>query len=93
MIRNFCLLLAAVVVLGLSQAQAFYGHHHHPHPYPAPRPNPYYPAPYQVTCFAQGLANGVIFYGVGPDVYTANQWALYACQSTGQYCQYMGCRY
>lgn len=66
------------------------------YPYPTPTyPGPVYaqpPAPW-VMCFAQGLANGALFYGVGLNVYAANQWAIYACQSTGQYCQLTGCRY
>jgi hypothetical protein len=60
-------------------------------------PNPgYYPSPMPmgyITCFAQGLANGAYFYGIGMNAFVANQWAQYACQSTGQYCQSLGCRY
>ena len=90
MIKNLCILFSVFILVGLqSYAEAHRGHHHHrPHPYPSYP----YPQPYQVTCYAQGLTNGVVFYGVGPDVYTANQWALYTCQSTGQFCQFLGCR-
>jgi hypothetical protein len=63
------------------------------HPtYPAPQP---YPAPYpaqMITCYAQGLANGAWFYGVAYNVYAANQYALGACQATGQYCRLTGCQ-
>lgn len=72
-------------------AYPYYGPYPYPAPGPAPYPAPVYGQPY-VTCFAQGLANGALFYGVGLNVYSANQWALYACQSTGQYCQLTGCR-
>lgn len=71
------------------------GSHYGPYPYPYPAPAPAYPpvaAPY-VMCFAQGLANGALFYGVGLNVYSANQWAMYACNMSGQYCQLTGCRY
>ena len=69
-----------------------------PAPYPVPLPYPVYPLPvlpqpYVVTCYAQGLANGLVYYGVGPDIYTANQRALIICQSAGQYCQSIGCQY
>lgn len=67
-------------------------------PYPGVTPpayvTPIYPQPYQyLVCYAQGLVNGVYFYGTGYNTYTANQWALYACQSTGQYCRLTGCHY
>lgn len=62
-----------------------------PCPYPTPGfPYPV-PAPY-IACFAQGLANGAYFYGISNNVYIASQWAMYACQMTGQYCQIIGCR-
>lgn len=64
-----------------------------PYPYPAPHPLPF-PMPYgYMTCFAQGLANGAYFYGIGVNPLAAQQWAMYACNSTGQYCQIIGCRY
>lgn len=101
--------LTVVAALGLqTQAFADYAttpqpHPHYGHyPYPAPQYQPpYYPPQYPphyggngtVTCYAQGLANGALFYGVGLNVYSAQQWALYACNSTGQYCQITGCRY
>lgn len=75
-----------------------YGHPGYPN-YPVAPWNPgYYPFPQPmpygtVTCFAQGLANGAYFYGIAYNVYTANQWAMYACNSTGQYCRLTGCRY
>jgi hypothetical protein len=62
----------------------------YPAPYPAPAPYPY--PYYQVTCYTQGLWNGVVFYGTGPNIYVANQNAAFACQSTGQACQYLGCQ-
>lgn len=55
--------------------------------YPSPMPYGY------VTCFAQGMMNGAYFYGIGMNPMVANQWAHYACNSSGQYCQSMGCRY
>ncbi|MEZ0390909.1 MAG: hypothetical protein ACAH59_01745 [Pseudobdellovibrionaceae bacterium] len=68
--------------------------HYGAYPYPAPAPYPVFPVPAaHVTCFAQGLANGALYYGVGYNIYAANQWALYACNSSGQYCQLVGCRY
>jgi hypothetical protein len=63
----------------------YYGNYVYPAPYPM--------YPHYVTCFAQGMANGAVFYGLGMDVYSANQWAMYACNSTGQYCALTGCRY
>lgn len=81
--------LAFLGFQGVAQAQVYpyYG----PYPYPYPSPYPYYSYPY-VTCFAQGLANGAYFYGVAYNVYAANQLAMNACWSTGQYCQPTGCR-
>jgi hypothetical protein len=100
MIKNILALFAIVLVVSFETgAQAHYGRHPYPpRPYPTrpypPRPYPYpNPQPYQVTCYTQGLANGAVFYGVGPDVYTANNWAFSVCQSTGQYCQSLGCQY
>jgi hypothetical protein len=61
------------------------------YPYSHMTAYPYYSTPY-ATCFAQGLYNGMIFYGVSYDVYYATQLAFYACQSTGQYCRFYGCR-
>lgn len=102
MLKNIFAIFAVLLVLGFeSGAQAHPGRRPYPpRPYPVrpvpPRPYPYpypYPQPtYQVTCYAQGLANGAIFYGVGPDVYTATSWAFSVCNSTGQYCQSLGCR-
>lgn len=67
----------------------------YPVPYPAPYPRPYptpYPQPYIVTCYAEGLTNGLVFYGLGQNVYIASQRAMLFCQSSGQYCQPIGCR-
>ena len=103
MIKNILALFTIVLVLGFeSGAQAYYGrradgrrpyptrpYEPRPYPYPAPYPQP----SYQVTCYAQGLSNGAVFYGVGSDVYTANNWAFSVCNSTGQYCQSLGCQY
>lgn len=76
-----------------------YGPYPYPYPYPG-TPQPVYPpapafpvASPTIMCFAQGMVNGALFYGVGLNVYAANQWALYACGMTGQYCQLLGCRY
>ncbi len=92
MIKNLFVIVLAVFFTisfhSVSVASHGHGHHHH-----RPRPPSYpYPQPYQVTCYTQGLGNGAVFYGVGPDVYTAQRWALYVCQASGQYCQYLGCR-
>lgn len=79
---------------------------HYPYPRPLPLPHPHYPLPgpvyplpvpvmpiqYVYTCNAIGLANGLIFYGIGNDTFTASQRALYVCQSTGQLCQITNCR-
>jgi len=71
--------------------------HYGTYPYPAPvnhYPAPgYYPQGGLVTCFAVGLNNGALFYGTGFNVYAAQQWAMYACNSSGQYCQITGCQY
>ena len=86
--KNLILAVMAFALVGFQTVASAHGYHrpppHRPHPYPAPM---------YVTCFAQGLTNGMMFYGTGPNVFVANQWALYACQSTGQYCQLTGCRY
>lgn len=53
-------------------------------------PVPSYPVPvmpYMYTCNAIGLVNGIVSYGIGSDIYTASQRALFVCQSTGQVCQ------
>lgn len=101
MMKNIFFLLVAIIFVVGFQANARPGRPHYPPPYASPYPPPYPPSypvpypppyPYQVTCYTQGLANGAVFYGVGPDYYTANNWAFYACQSTGQYCQSLGCR-
>ncbi len=99
MIKNLCLLFSVLILVAFQlPAEARGRSYHGPQPYPQPypyyptHPYPAYPQPYQVTCYAQGLANGVMFYGVGPDIYTANRWALYTCHSSGQYCQSLGCR-
>lgn len=97
MIKNLCLLLSIFFVLGFqSAAEAHYGHGHHNHrppPYVTPYPQyPVYPQPYQVTCYVQGLINGAVFYGYGSDIMTASRWAFQICNSTGQYCQALGCR-
>lgn len=84
------LAFALIGFQGSAQAQA-YPPYYGAYPYPYPSPYPYYGYPY-VTCFAQGLANGAYFYGVSYNVYAANQLALNACLSTGQYCQLTGCR-
>ncbi len=99
----FALLLTAFLTLGF-QAPAWADYATTPQPYPGahgPFPSyPYYPpapvypaqpSPF-IMCFAQGLANGAFFYGVGLNVYAANEWALYACHSTRQYCRPTGCR-
>ena len=68
--------------------------HYVAYTYPAPVAGyPYYPGAGVVTCFAQGLMNGALFYGIGYNVYAAQQWAVYACNTSGQYCQLTGCRY
>lgn len=101
-------ILALVTYGLAAEAQYNYGRPYpypQPYPYPAPYPRPYYPPPYVpvapvipvipsyvYTCNAVGLYNGLIFYGVGTDTYTANQRALYACQLSGQACQLVGCR-
>lgn len=72
-----------------AQPYPYYG----AYPYPVMAPAPGYAYPQFVTCFARGMANGALFYGVGNNVYVANQWAMYACNSSGQYCQLTGCRY
>jgi hypothetical protein len=76
--------------------------HYHPrpnpsrpyYPRPAPRPYPGYQLPpyYQVTCYARGMANGLTFYGISPDYNTASYLAMSYCQSSGQYCQFLGCQ-
>ena len=79
-------------------AQPYYPPYYPAQPYPyygsyvGPVVN-YIPVQPYVMCFAQGLANGAWFYGIGPNYYVANQWAMYACNSSGQYCQLTGCRY
>ena len=100
MIKNIFAIFAILLVLGFETSAQAYGRRHYPvRPYPSqpyypPRAVPYpQPQPYQVTCYTQGLANGAIFYGVGPDVYTATSWAFSVCNSTGQYCQSLGCHY
>jgi len=55
-------------------------------------PVPAYPVPYVYTCNAVGLVNGLIFYGIGNDTFTASQRALFVCQSSGQVCQITNCR-
>lgn len=99
--------LTALMVMGFqTSARADYATTPHPYPQPAhpnyppyygPYPGPAYPVYPQpgpwVTCFAQGLANGAMFYGVGLNTYAASQWAMYACNSSGQYCQVTGCRF
>lgn len=76
---------------------------YYPQPMPYPQPYPYYgpyvgpvtgyyPVQPMVMCYAQGLANGAMFYGVGMNYMAAQQWAMYACTSTGQYCRITGCR-
>ena len=73
------------------QQYPYYGHSPY---YPNPGWRPAYPMPQgYITCFAQGMYNGAYFYGIGFNQFTANQWAHYACNSTGQYCQSLGCRY
>jgi hypothetical protein len=86
------LVLASLVFQSKAQAQYYTPYPMSgPYPYSYMTAYPYYGSPY-VTCFAQGLANGMVFYGVSYNVYFANQLAMNACMSTGQYCQYLGCR-
>lgn len=94
--KHFVLILSALFVLSFqSQAEAQAFLHHHPHPpigvQPAPYPAPYYPG--TITCYAQGLWNGVVFYGFGPNAFIANDWAMRVCLSSGQACRPIGCQY
>lgn len=57
--------------------------------YAYPYPNPYY----YVTCYAQGMYNGMVFYGTAYNAYLANQYAMNACYYSGQPCQPLGCRW
>lgn len=89
------------------ESQAQYRRHPGPPPPPYPGPYhpvppvypgypvypvPVVPQPYVFTCFAQGTFNGLVFYGLGYDTYTANQRALTACHFSGQACILVGCR-
>lgn len=103
MIKNIFLVIMALVAFSFSAEAQYYGYPrpYYPPPYyrPVPPVYPVYPvvpvvpvAPYVYTCNAIGLANGLVFYGVGTDTYTASQRALFVCQSSGQYCQVTNCR-
>ncbi|MBL7542530.1 MAG: hypothetical protein JNL11_01880 [Bdellovibrionaceae bacterium] len=101
--KNFFLILTTMLTLSFAaQAQYYYPRPPLPPPYPGPYVPPvvpYYPVPvvpvpqpYVYTCYAQGTFNGLVFYGIGYDTYTANQRALIACQLSGQACILAGCR-
>jgi hypothetical protein len=107
--KTLFVLFAVLTVLGFSsstlatyastpQPVPHHGHYYGPYPYapqpfPYPAPVPYYPGLGHVTCYAQGLANGAYFYGVALNIPAAQNWALHACHSSGQYCQLLGCRW
>lgn len=79
----------------------------YPVPYPQPYPGPSYPVPYPapypqypqpivvqpyvITCNTVGLVNGLIYYGIGNDIYTATQRSFFVCQSVGQVCRLVEC--
>lgn len=104
--KNLILTILALMAFSLAaQAQYPYVRPYpapYPYPYPAPYPRPYYPAPvvpvypmqpaYIYTCNAYGIMNGLVFYGLGTDIFTASQRAMIACQMSGQACQPTGCR-
>ncbi len=60
--------------------------------YPTYPTYPTYPVQSVVTCYAQGLSNGLSYYGIANNVFQASQNAMLLCQSWGQFCQATGCR-
>jgi len=79
---------------GLPSGHHYPGHVYPPH-YPAyPRPAYPYPTPFApvVTCYARGLLNGVVSYGISNNMPDATRIAFAFCQSNGQACHFIGCR-